>query len=195
MRLALRIGLGLLAAWLVYAASPYVALYRLARAVEARDLQGIRERVNLRAVGVSFARQIVPEYLKAIERERELRPADRDLAVSVGATVADPLIAGLLSPEALVDLLEDGWPESVVPGRPENFSGLDADVLRQAGRLFLASRSRGFRVVTVSLPEDRPPDEQFHLHLRFGNLSWRVIRIDLPASLRRSLVARLPQGR
>jgi hypothetical protein len=179
--------------WIAYAVSPYVALYRLALAVEARDFDTLREAVNLRAVRISLARQLVPEYLKAIERERELRPADRDLAVAVGASVADPLIAQLLSPEALIDLLEDGWPQSVAPEKPENFTHFDIDALTRFGRLLVASETRGFRAFTVTLPEHGKPEEQFRLRLRFRQLGWRVTGIDLPLSLRRSLIRQLPK--
>jgi hypothetical protein len=193
MRNLLRIGsAAILVVWIVYLASPYWALYRLARAVETRDFETFREAVNLRAVRVSLARQLVPEYLKLVEQERELRAADRELAMAV-TTVADPIIARLLTPEALVDLLEDGWPETVAAAKPANFTQFDVDALRQVGRVFLASETRGFRALTITLPETGPPDERFRLRLRFRPFTWRVTGIDLPASLRRSLVERLPR--
>ncbi len=191
MRLFVRIALGLLVLWTAYAVSPYVTLYRLALAVEARDVEGIRSRVNLKAVSLSLARQLVPEYLKTVDRE--LKPADRDFVMGLGATVADPLIERLLRPDVLVDLMEDGWPEAVAPVRPAGYGGFDIAVLRQLGRLFLASETRGFRAVTVSLPENRPKTEQFRLRLRFAGLRWRVVGFDLPTPLKENLVRQMPK--
>ena len=72
MRWTVRIAALLFVLWAFYVVSPYVAAWRLAAAVQARDLESIRARVNVRAVQTSLARQIVavhglsPDRLKAI---------------------------------------------------------------------------------------------------------------------------------
>lgn len=194
MRWMVRIGLALLVGWVVFAVSPYVALYNLARAVEARDVAAIRERVNFRAVRLSITKQIVTDYLVSIGKGRELSASDRSLAAGVGATIADPLVAKLVTPEALLDLLDDGWPEGVVPGKPPGSGGLGVNALKDAWRVFAASETRGFRVVRVPLPPEKPPEEQFRLQLRFQHLAWRLTGVELPAALRQRLVKELPSG-
>ena len=59
MRWVVRIGAVLGLVWTVYCVSPYVALYRLARAVEARDPEAVRRRINGQALRVSLTRQAV----------------------------------------------------------------------------------------------------------------------------------------
>ena len=85
-------------------ASPFVALYQLAQAVEARDTAAISERVNFHAL-LSLSKQIVSEYLRTMGRGQELDTFERNLATSAGTTLADPLVARLVTPEAVVSLL------------------------------------------------------------------------------------------
>src|SRR4051812_18204697 len=102
--------------WAVYAISPYFAAYRLVTAVQARDVEAPQERVTFHAVRIPLAQQILAVYFSATGEGNVSEAAARQLA-SVAAEVAEPLIAQLLSPEVLVDLLDDGWPQSVVSER------------------------------------------------------------------------------
>jgi len=52
-------------AWVVFMLSPYVAFYKLAKAVQAKDVAAITERVNFSAVRLSLSRQIASAYAKA----------------------------------------------------------------------------------------------------------------------------------
>jgi len=108
----LRISFLLFLAWLIFLASPFVALYDLAKAVDARDLARISERVNFTALRVSLSRQI----LGALVDQRDLGDLDRQLAIGAGAAILNPVVEELVTPQALVDLLEDGWPQQVTGG-------------------------------------------------------------------------------
>ena len=57
MRWFVRTLVALFLAWAVYLVSPYVALYGLARAVEARDMALLEERVDFPALRLSLARR------------------------------------------------------------------------------------------------------------------------------------------
>src|SRR3712207_6614894 len=57
--------------WIIYAASPYVALYSLAKAVEAGDAAAIEERIDFQAVRLSLSRQIVSAYMQATGNAKE----------------------------------------------------------------------------------------------------------------------------
>ena len=54
MRWVMRSLVALVVAWALFLMSPYVAFYRLAKAVEAKDVAVLTERVNFRAVRISF---------------------------------------------------------------------------------------------------------------------------------------------
>ena len=64
MRWVMRSLVALVVAWAIFLMSPYVVFYRLAKAVEAKDVAILTERVNFRAVRISLSRQIASAYAK-----------------------------------------------------------------------------------------------------------------------------------
>ena len=192
MRWAVRIVIALVLAWAIYFVSPYVSLYGLAKAVEARDVAEIERRVNFRAVRVSIARQLIPAYLVATGRESELKGARGQAVVGIGATIADPLIAQYLSPAALAGFLGDprlttsGGEAGTIPG-----GGLRMNSVRDAWRLFATAQTRGFRVISFAVPVDKPATEQFRLQMRIRGLGWRLGGIDLTKPVLERLVQEL----
>src|SRR5918993_54741 len=181
MRWTLRFAILFFLAWAIFMVSPFVALYSLARAVQARDLAAIEERVNFRAVRLSLSKQLVSEYLRASGRGAQLEGMNRSLATSAGATLADPLVAKIASPEPLLGWL-DGRPPEPLARNPAaradlqgSWSGANA-----ALRSFVFSETRGFRTVLVPVPGDRPTAEQFRLQVRLVGTTWRLIGVELP---------------
>jgi len=188
MRWTLRISFLLFLAWAIFMVSPFVALYDLSKAVEARDIDRITDRVNFNALRTSLSRQILGEYLKG----QDLEGAEKDLATEAGAAVLNPVIEQLLTPESLADLFEHGWPEKAVGPSEATTVPLrfEIDALREAWQTFLFSESQGFRIVIVPVPLDRPKDQQFRITMRLRNTTWRLSGIELPAALREELVKR-----
>jgi hypothetical protein len=182
----LRVAAAVVVAWTLFALSPYVALYRLAQAVERRDEAAIEERVNFRGVRLSLTRQLAAAYLLATGRTAELKQSSRELIVNVGASVADPLVAELVTPAALVDLLKGSGPAGRTTGAPG--ARVDFGSVRALWRLFLAADTHGFRVIRFFLPVERPREEQFRLQFRLSRGTWRLVAIELPAALRDRLV-------
>jgi hypothetical protein len=183
-------------AWAAFLASPFVSLYRLARAVEARDAAAIEERVNLADLRAHLTHQLVDEYLKAVAKGRPLGGLDRHIAAQAGSSLLDPLVERLVTPEALIDLLDDGWPQNVVPSAESTQPPLRLDLgsLGRVWRLFVTSETRGFRKVLITLPHSRPKKERFGLMLRLTGTTWRLSDLDLPQELLESLVKKLPHG-
>lgn len=192
MRWTLRISFILFLAWAIFMVSPFVALYDLGKAVEARDLARISERVNFRALRMSLARQIIGEYLKTPEGQEELGGLNPNVAASAGAVAFDPFIEQLTSPEALIDLLKDGRFQQAgtmgdaVP-RLDMELALDPETLRRAWDLFISSETQGFRSVSIPLPVDEPKERQYRVTLRLSGTTWRVTGLDLPQALRKRL--------
>lgn len=194
MRWTSRISAVLLVAWILYGLSPFLALYRLERAVQAHDTEAVRQRLNLRALRLSLLRQAV-EAVLASGLARDLDPAQRQLATEGAMTFAEPLVARLLTPEAIIDLLDDGWPQSLAPERTTGVDGLKLGSLGQVWRVYLHSESRGFRTVVIVYPPGRPAERQFRLRLRLSGGTWRLVAIDLPAELRQRFVREFEEGR
>jgi hypothetical protein len=193
MRWVARTFLALIVLWALYIASPFVALYRFAKAVEAKDLAAIEERVNFRALRTSLTSQLITEYLIATGREGELKGSRRQAAVGIGATVADPLIAQYLTPAALAGFLEDPRVTAVTSGtsQPGVPQAINLNSLSDAWRVFITAETRGFRAITVSVPVDRPADEQFRFQMRLSGVTWRLVGITLPKPLLQRLVQEL----
>jgi hypothetical protein len=191
MRWVARSFLALILLWAIYIASPFVALYGFAKAVEAKDLDGIEARVNFRALRTSLTTQLIAEYLVATGRESELKGSRRQAAVGIGATIADPLVAQYLTPEALANFLEDsrvgdGAAQAAAPPQ-----AITLDSLWDAWRLFITAETRGFRAIAFALPVDRAPDEQFRFQLRLSGVTWRLVGITLPKPVLQRLVQEL----
>jgi DUF2939 family protein len=186
MRWLLRSAAAAAMASMLFALSPYVALYRLATAVERRDEAAIEERVNFRAVRLSLTRQLVGAYLLATGRAAELKQSSRQLIVNVGATVADPLVAELATPTALMDLLAGSRQAARVTAGAA--ARVDFGSVHALWHLFLAADTHGFRAIRFLLPTDRPREEQFRLQLRLSRGRWRLVGVELPAGVRDRLV-------
>ena len=196
MRWTIRIGLFLLALWAAFILSPFVALYRLGKAIESRDVAAVSERVNFRALRLSLSKQIVSEYLRAVGRGQELDSVDRNLATSAGASIADPLVAQLVTPEALAVLLDGQLPAAIAAAAPHVPTGqsIRLESFAQAARIFAASQSRGFRTIIIPVPDGRPSPGQLRLQLRLTGTAWRLIGVELPQELVRALVRQLPRA-
>lgn len=192
MRWTLRISFLLFLAWAIFLVSPFVALYDLAKAVEANDMARISERVNFRALRISLSRQIVSAYLKTPEGQQELGELDRRFITEAGTAAINPLVEEMLTPQALADLLEDGWPQQVTGNDAGAASpvSLDLGSFGKAWRVFISSESQGFRSITIPLPEGEPKERQFRLTLRLSGTTWRLTGVELPHALRDELIKR-----
>lgn len=190
MRWTLRISFLLFLAWAIFMVSPFVALYDLSKAVEARDVARITERVNFNALRVSLARQILGEYLKT----QDLDGLGQQAATQAGTAVLNPVLEELITPQAVIDLLEDGQLQQAAETPSGNgiFSpiGFDAQSLGKALRTFILSESQGFRAITIPLPVDEPKERQFKITLRLRGTTWRLTGIELPEPLKEELIKR-----
>jgi hypothetical protein len=190
MRWTLRISFLLLVAWAIFMVSPFFALYDLSKAVEAKDMQRIVERVNFNALRASLARQILGQFLKT----QDLGGLDPQTAAQAGTATLNPVLEELITPQALMDLLDDGRlqqyeGEAISNGilAPLTF---DAASLEQAWRTFILSETQGFRAITIPLPADQPKARQFRITLRLSNATWRLTGLELPENLRKELTKR-----
>jgi len=190
MRWTLRISFLLFLAWAIFMVSPFVALYDMSRAIEARDMDRITERVNFNALRVSLARQILGEYLKT----QDLDGLGQQAATQAGTAVLNPVLEELITPQAVIDLLDDGQLQRATGTQGRNGSffplGFDAASLGKAWRTFIMSETQGFRAITIPLPADEPRDKQFKITLRLRGTTWRLTRIDLPEPLKDELIKR-----
>jgi hypothetical protein len=206
-------GLAVLLLWVAYGISPYVALYQLSRAVQAHDTAAVAQRVNFRTLRLSLTKQALAAAVDAIAARRDLSARERTILTEASGALAEPLVESLVTPETLIDLLDDGWPVragltrdggagEAASGTPDTSQGSDtprgrdglgfhASTVGQLLALFRSAEPRGFRGMVVSYPPDRPLENRFRLRLRLRGWTWRVVDLELPGSLRERISQRL----
>ena len=182
MRTTILISAVLLALWLAYAASPFFAVYDLLRIVQERNLAELPARVDFPAVRRSLTPQIVRTYLRISGRIGQSGSVAEQFAVSVGASLADPLVAKLVSPEAFVDLLRDGRPSDVFSEDSPSINGLSSEALESLWRVY-ANSELGIARFFLDVPVDKPQQETFRLQFCLKNWTWRLCGVELPELL------------
>ncbi len=169
----------------VYIASPLVALYRIGSAVEARDAAALEQRIDFPSIRRSFRKQIIATYRKLTGKPLPLGAMARRFAVSV----ADPIVARLMTINALLDLLGKGEAGKAAKV-PIDRAPLTSSSLDNVWQLWLNSDYLG-RKFYVYLPPDDPRASQFGVELRLSNWHWRVVGIELPEDLKEELAREL----
>ena len=106
--------------WIGYTSWPIYDLLVLLRAMETRDVQTVTQHVYFDAVRVSLTNQVVAAYIR--RTGVSISPLAQSMAGALG--IADPIVKKLISPEALSELLDVGWPVTVVPGPPSGTVGI-----------------------------------------------------------------------
>ncbi len=177
----------LVGAW---AAWPFFALYDLANAVQARDPAAVTRRVNFPAVRQSLTEQIVVTYLHLTGRDARLGQIGRGLAVGAVTSIADPIVSRLISAETLIELLNNGWPASVLPDQVPSVQGLSPGTLGTAWQIFVRSE-QGVRRFDLTVPATAARARQFTLRFRLISWTWKLTGIGLPDELRVRLAREL----
>jgi len=168
-----------------YLASPLIALHNIASAVESKDAVALTDRIDFPAVKRSFTKQVVQEYLKLTGKRLPLNALAKRFVVSV----ADPVIARLMTVRALLDLLAkgDAGENARVPVERAPFASGSLENLWQ---VWLDSDYLG-RSFYVYLPPRKSREEQFRVQLLLIGWRWRMVGLNLPDDLKEHLAREL----
>jgi hypothetical protein len=198
MRWAIRIAAVLAVLLLAYAIWPVVGFARIASAIEARDGAALAKLVDFRALRKSLTKQIVAAYIELTGKEKQLGLMGKTLAVGIGTSYAEPIVAELLNEQTLIDLLTKGQVGGgggvgavKVPAELAPFSG---SALQSGWRTWWASEY-GLGDYYVYLPPDKTPDKQFKVRLSLKDLQWKLTGLDLPGPMRIELAQQLVKQR
>ncbi|MFD1300196.1 DUF2939 domain-containing protein [Methylobacterium marchantiae] len=199
------IPISLVLAWFLYTLTPFWMLYDLARAVQTRDVGYVERHVNFRTLRQSMIRQAAAAATQARgEPGAEVEvPKERQRLVEAAAALAEPLTESLVTAQSVIDLLDDGIPQTLdlgpfppdsdsstaEPGAPSAY-GLKIDTLTRLIPYYLASDMRGFRTVVIAVPPEAPRSQQFRLRLRLRGWSWRLVEIELTSDLRARIASK-----
>jgi hypothetical protein len=183
----------LLLVLLAYALWPVTGFYRLAAAIEARDSAALAELVDFPALRKSLTKQLVHAYLEITgkKREKQKKPKltliERGMAMGVGTSIAEPIVAELVDQKTLLDLLSKGRAglksgtgegekdEIELPG----LASIDKATAAEVWQIWLTSDYRGTDVY-VRLPPDKPREEQFRVTFSLSGLEWKLAALELP---------------
>ncbi|MGC1849487.1 MAG: DUF2939 domain-containing protein [Pseudolabrys sp.] len=193
MRRTIAIGAILLFLWLAYSVWPFFAVYRLASAVQVRDVAAVKELVDFRALRGSLTAQIVRTYLRMTGKIGRSGSMLEQFAVGLGASVADPIVAKLMSPEALLDLLQNGRPSGVFSDNVPSIQGLSSDALGNVWRAYTNSEL-GIARFFITVPVDKQPEESFRLGFCLTDWTWKLCSADLPEQLQLRLAQEISKS-
>ena len=192
----LAIPLGLALAWLAFTLSPLWSLYDLAQAVRRHDAAYVETHVNFRTLRLSLVRQITAAMRAAAETDTDLEPRDRQRLSDAAYGLALALSETMVTPDTVMDLLANGWPDKLDLERPAG-ARPEGLAIRNLGRLmpyYTALEMRGFRAVVIPIPPDAPRAERTRIRLRLRGLSWRLVDIEMADMLREQIAAKLSRA-
>jgi len=189
--------------WFVFTLTPFWALYDLARAVQAHDAAYVERHVNFRTLRLSVIRQIAAAA--QVRGEAGAEPRERQRITDALVALSIPIAESLVTPQTVVDLLDDGWLDSVESGpldlrtseapdaapEPAPKLGLRIENLRRLVPFYLSSEMRGFRTVVIPVPPEAARDRRLRLRLRLRGWTWRLVDIELPEELRERIAQKV----
>lgn len=176
----------IIVALLGWFAWPLFGVYSLARAVQARDVAKIEQRVDFASLGRSLSAQLVQTYARiaGIPIERG------SLVAGLASAVADPLVARLLTRVALGEFLQQGWPRSALGDPPAELRGPDWNAIGNAWQLY-GNSEYGIGEFRVRLPASAPRERQFRIEFALRGWGWKLTGLDLPQDLQERVAREL----
>jgi len=171
----------LLALLIGYWAWPFFQLRALAAAVQASDVTAINEEVDYPRLRRSFTEQIISAYLRITGRASQLGTFGT-LATAVGASIVDPWVSQMVTPENLAQLLRGGTVSSELGPDSFRFGNLPS-ALNIAWEAWLSSEY-WFNRFSIWLPPGASQADQFRLRMQLLRWRWKITGINLPEKLR-----------
>jgi DUF2939 family protein len=168
--------------WLAYTVWPFVEVYRLAGAVQARDVATVSQKIDFDALRASLTTQITATYLRVTGKTGRPGSILEQLVAGVAASVADALVAKLISPDALLDLLQNGTPPGVFSNSVPPVQGLSSEALGSIWRAYVNSEF-GIARFFILVPVDKPASDSFRLQFCLTGWTWKLCGVELPQQL------------
>jgi hypothetical protein len=193
MRWFIGIVVGIVILIMIYLGTAAWSLAGLIAAAREGNGAAVMERVDIPSLTRSLTSQIVAAYLERVGATRRISPMEKMLVNTYGATVADAMVAKMLTADKLTQILKTGNLDAT-PGIP-NLTGLPAlaelqkeDWLSLLGRVsFVQPVMLAIRVSTAS-----DPDNYAAINLHFETPGWKLSGMVLPRTVVRELAASLP---
>jgi hypothetical protein len=160
-----------------YTVWPIYDLYRIASAVETRNLVALQELVDFPSLRVSLIKQIRDAYRKQTDKSVS---SERSVGAAVGW-------AQMSHPERLLDLLRKGSVSTNPSLRSSLATPFAPSSFGSPWQIWLNSDYSG-RTFYVTVPVDRPSDQRFRIRLRLVRWDWKLLALELPESTKAHLI-------
>jgi hypothetical protein len=189
MRWLIGIVVVLLALLVIYVGSAVWSAKGLVDAVRSGNGGEILLRTDLPRVKRSLTDQILAAYLDRLGAKRPIKPLERMLANTYGASIADALVSKLLTEENLTKLLRTGAvtdiPQNAQFGKLASLANLDTSALRLLGRISPVKLVE----FAIALGDDA---DSGGISLHFEGDGWKLSGVQLPAAALRTMADSLP---
>jgi hypothetical protein len=178
---------------LIYLGSAASSLSKLVAAARAGDGAAVIELTDVPALNRSLTNQIVAAYLERIGATRRISPMEKLLINTYGATIADAMVARMLTADKLTQILKTGN----LSGTPDvpDIAGLPALAdLHGEGWASLLGRLSIVQPVLLAIRVSKTsdPDSYAAINLHYEDFGWKLSGIALPRAVVRNLAASLP---
>lgn len=158
-----------------YVGSAIVSLNGLVGAAKAGNGGEILARTDVPRLKRSLVDQIVAAYLIRTGQNRAIKPIERMVANTYGATIADALISKMLTAENLTNILQNGSLSADGDNQITALGDIDTSrVLQSLGRLSLVKPVE----LSVRLGDE---DGAGAISLHFEGNGWKLSGLNLPA--------------
>jgi hypothetical protein len=191
MRWFVGIVVALLIGTAIYLASAIVSLHGLIEAARAGDGAGVLARTDTARLRRSLVDQIVSAYLARLGRDRPVKTLERLAANTYGASIADAMIAQMLTEESLTNILNTGAIRSsgnTVANIPRLIDIDTSSVIETLRRISPVKPVEFF----VRLG---PQDSAGGISLHFEGNGWKLSGIELPSTAVEALAQNLVNRR
>ena len=171
----------------VYVGSAMVSLNGLVGAAKAGNGAEILARTDVPRLKRSLVDQIVSAYLTGTGQNRAIKPIERLVANTYGATIADALISKLLTAENLTNILQNGSLRADGDNQIVALGDIDTSkVFESLGRLSLVKPVE----LLVRLGDEQGAGA---ISLHFEGNGWKLSGLNLPATAVQELAMGLPE--
>jgi hypothetical protein len=180
--------LALLVAVALYVASAAISLNGLLQAVRAGDGAAIVARTDMPRLRHSLVDQIVSAYLRRIGQDRPVKPLERMVANTYGASIADAMVGKLLTQETLTNMLKNGAVavDNAASTNMPPVSEIDTSrIFQTLGRLSLVKPVE----FQIRLGDS---ESSGGISLHFQTDGWKLSGVQLPTAAVQALAQALP---
>ena len=177
----------LLTSLVIYVGSAVWSVKGLAEAAQSGNGPEIIARTDLPRVKRSLVDQIVRAYLERQRAKRPLKPMEKMLANTYGASIADALVGKMLTKENLTKILRDGVVTEGLPNaQMPSLAALDISNMFAVLRRLSPVKMVEFEIALGS------DNSSGAISLHFEGNGWKLSGVNLPAKVVRSLAETLP---